>query len=554
MIRPRPEGDPPIRHQRLILAAVVVMALGLRLWWGVPIGQPVPLVDPDNYTTMARALADGQHPWHWSFEAVRYWEFHKAPLYQVFLSLFTVHPGSFPLSAVIANALLDSLLCLSLFWLGRSLHSRRAGLIAATAHALWVPSLAMTGIIRQEQLFVPLLVTGLACLAWAIDRQEGRARWLLAGAVLGLAALARSSVAYFVFPGALLYVWIAPHRPTAWRQCAWWIGTFLLTVAPYSALVSADAGRLIPIEDIGAFNLRRGIGEASDTPLASYMKDPSRAPTGVDVARYLAGNIRHHPYAFVQSRVDYVRLLLKPLANVRGLVAATPGRALAAKWISHAITDVPFVIVMLLAPLGVVLARRRETALLLALWVVLYIVLVSLTLWAGSRWRLPIEPACVVLAAVVVAGGWTRPRRLALASSALGVVLVAILIASSVPGVLAARANYGVSSGPIGPAATELVVVGRAGVNVIVGGGTIVLTFRLDSSRAQKEPVRVVIRLSGREVDNLLIAGDQPRQVRYVAEPGVWFLELVALAADGSDATVAVSLPSVVHSRRVPAG
>jgi 4-amino-4-deoxy-L-arabinose transferase-like glycosyltransferase len=543
MIRPRPEGDVPVRHQRLILAAIVALALGLRVWWGVPIGQPVPLVDPDNYTTMARALADGQHPWHWSFEAVRYWEFHKAPLYQVFLSLFTAHPGSFPLSAVVANALIDSLLCLSFFWLGRSLHSPRAGLIAATAHALWVPSLAMIGIIRQEQLFVPLLVTGLACLSWAIDRQEGRGRWLLAGAALGLAALARSSVAYFVFPAALLYVWLAPSRATAWRQCAWWVGAFLLTVAPYSALVSADAGRFIPIEDIGSFNLRREIGETSDAPLASYMKDPSRAPTGVDVARYLAGTIRRDPEDFVRSRVNYVRLLLKPLATVQGLSATTPGRAVAAKWISHAITDAPFVIVVLLTPLGVVLARRRETALLLAWWLVMYIALVALTLWGGGRWRLPIEPACIVLAAVVVAGGWTRPRPRALTISVSAVVLLAILIGWSLPDVLAARANYGVSAGPIGPATTELVVVGRAGVNVVLRRAAIVVTLRLDPARGQKEPVRVVIRLAGREVDNLLLTGDQPRRVRYVLSPAVWFLEFVATAADGSDATVAVSLP-----------
>lgn len=543
MIRPRPEGDLAIRHQRLILAAVVVLALGLRLWWAVPIGRPVPLVDPDDYTTMARALADGQHPWHWTFEAVRFWEFHKAPLYQVLLSLFTAHPGSFPLSAVVAHALLDSILCLSVYWLGRSLHSARAGLIAATAHALWLPRLAMTGTIRQEQLFVPLLVTGLACLASAIDRQGRRGRWVLAGTVLGLAALTRSSVAYFVFPGALLYVWLAPNRPTAWRQCAWLVGTFVLVVAPYSALVSADAGRFIPIEDIGSYNLRRGIGETADAPLASYMTDPSRAPTAVDVARYLAGTIRHDPYGFLRSRVDYVRLLLKPLANVRGLVATTPGRALAAKWISHAVTDAPFVIVVLLAPLGVALARRREMALLLALWVVLYITLVSLTLWGGGRWRLPIEPACIVLAAVVVAGGWARPRRVALAISGLAVAVVATAIALSVPGVLAARANYGVSAGPIGPATTELVVVGRAGVNVVLRRAAIVLTLRLDPSRGQKEPVRVVIRLSGRQADDLLIAGDQPRRVRYVVEPGVWFLEFVVSAADGSDATVAVSLP-----------
>jgi 4-amino-4-deoxy-L-arabinose transferase-like glycosyltransferase len=406
-----------------------------------------------------------------------------------------------------------------------------------------MPAIATTGLIRQEHLFVPLLVTGLACLASAIDRQGRPGRWVLAGAVLALAALTRSSIVYFVLPGAALYLWLSPNRPTAWRQSAWWVGTFVLVVTPYIALVSAHAGHFLLVEDIGFYNLKRGIGETADRALTSYMDDPSRAPTAVDTARYFAGAARHDPYGFVTSRADYARLLLKPLAHIRGIVATTPGRALAAKWVTHAVADAPFVIAVLLAPLGVALARRRDVAGLLALWVVLYITLVSLMLWAGGRWRLPIEPACVVLAAVVVAGGWARPRRLELAISALAVVVLAIAIAVSAPSVLAARANYGVSTGPVGPDTTDLVVVGRAGVNVITVRTGMVVTFCIDPSLGQKEPVRVVIRLSGRAIDELVIAGNEPRRVRYAVGPGVYYLELVATAADGSKATVAVTLP-----------
>jgi hypothetical protein len=59
----------------------------------------------------------------------------------------------------------------------------------------------------------------------------------------------------------------------------------------------------------------------------------------------------------------------------------------------------------------------------------------------------------------------------------------------------------------------------------------------------QQQPVRVVVRLSGRTADELLVTVDQPRRVSYVVEPGLYYLELVASAADGSAATVAVTLP-----------
>ena len=539
---PEPEGQPTARHVWIGLAAIVSLALGVRLWWALSAGLSVPLVDPDDYTSMARALADGRHPWHWTFDAVRYWEFYRAPLYQVFLSLFTAHPDSFPLSAVIVNAFLDASLCLSFYWLGTSLHSRRAGIIAAGLYALWFSRITMIGSIRQEQLFLPLLVTGFACLASACHRPDRTGRWVLAGAVLGLAALTRSSVAYFVLAGALLHVSISRDRPRAWRQAVRWVGTFMLVVAPYVAAVSVEAGRFLLVEDIGYFNLKRSAGEGGRT-LVAYMADDSRGPTALEVARYLVAVVRDDPAGFVTSRADYVRLLLKPLANIRGIVTRTPGQALAAKWFVHAFIESPFLIAVLLAPLGAALARRKDVARLLALWVVLYAASVAVMLWAGGRWRLPIEPACLALASVVAAGGWVRPRRFILVLAAAASVAVGVALALSLPDVLATRANYGVAAGPVGPAPTEIVVAGRAGVNVVTAGPAITLTLRLNPPVGQPEPVRVVIRLSGRPADELLVSGDQPRLATYAVDPGVYYLELMASTADGSAATVAITLP-----------
>jgi hypothetical protein len=316
----------------------------------------------------------------------------------------------------------------------------------------------------------------------------------------------------------------------------------MLVVAPYVVFVSLHAGRFLLVEDIGYFNLKRGAGEGGCT-LVSYMADDSRGPTTAEVARYLAAVVRDDPVGFLRSRADYVRLLLKPLSNIRGIVARTPGRALAAKWFVHLAGDSQFMVAVLLAPLGVALARRKDLASLLALWVILYAASVSVMLWAGGRWRLPIEPACLALAAVVVSGGWVRPPRGVLVLVAAATVIIGVALGSSLPDVLAARANYGVSSGPVGSKPTDLVVVGQAGVNVVVAQPSMTLVLRPDATSGQPQPVRVVIRLSGRLADELLISGDQPRRVTYAVDPGVYFVELVASAADGSAATVAITLP-----------
>jgi hypothetical protein len=111
--------------------------------------------------------------------------------------------------------------------------------------------------------------------------------------------------------------------------------------------------------------------------------------------------VRHDPFSFVRLRANYIGCS-SPGEHSRDCCQDARPRA-GRWWAVHAVVDAPFVVAVLLARFA--LARRKEVACLLALWVVLFVALVSLMLWAGGRWRLPIEPVCIVLSAVVVAGG-----------------------------------------------------------------------------------------------------------------------------------------------------
>ena len=520
----------------------MALAFALRLIWALHVGSIT--WDPDGYVQHARALADGQHPWRWTFEAVRYAEFHKAPLYQVVLSIFTAFPSSFPMSAMVAQGAIAALACVSFYWLGRSLHSPRAGMIAALIHALWVRNILEVHGFWQENLFLPLLVTAFACLAHAIDRNSRAAAWGIAGAVCGIAALSRSSVTYFLLPAAALHVWLSANRALARRQCAWWIGAFALVVAPYVVFVSAHAGRFMLIDTIGTFSLKRGYGAGTEPPLATYMSDPARAPTLGEIARYLTGAIRHDPLAYGAARADLVRLVLKPSgANSIGSISVdSRAGALLAKWTRHLIEDLPYAATLLLAPFGVVLARRRDLGTLLALWVGTYVALLAVTFFAGGRYREPIQMSLTALASVVLAGGWSRPSRRWILAAAATAFALAMLLAVSVPGLLAVRANYGVPSGPIGPPPVDVRVMGRAGVNLLSGHTAMVMVFRAEPSASHPGPVRVAVRLNGRTVDEIAIAGDESRRVTYAIAPGLNYLEFIATAADGSAAVVRVDI------------
>ena len=530
------------RRPILLLLTLVAGGLALRLWWsGAFLDQPG-WIDPDRYVLMARALGDGRRPWHWTTDAVRYYEFVKAPLYQVALSALTSRPQTFPFphAAIMGHALLNSLAIIAVYFAARALHNARAGLIAAVIYALWAPNILNTPTFWQEQLFLPLFVTALALLGHAIDREKPARYWATVGLVFGLAALARSAVAYFILPAAVLYAIRA--GPGAVQRAAGLLGGFALVTLPYTMYISEVAGRFVYIENVGFYSLKRFNPASLVNPsvtLTAQMADPSGPPSSGEVARFLCSDLVGDPAGFLLRVVDYVRLLLKPAgaALLRTLVAADARTAAWLKVAVHLVLDLPFVMVVILAPIGAAFSRQRRFALLLSLWVVMYLAMLSLTLWAGTRYRSPIEPALIILAAPVLAGGWRRPSLVTAGLAAIMAAAAAGIIAVNLGPVVTARTNYGVDHWPVISDETAR-FDGAAGVNVIP---TETLAFVLDSAAPNQESTQVVtvgVAIDGRQVGQFSMTTAQPKHLRYPLKQQDTYLELTAQAADGRPAAM----------------
>ena len=122
--------------------------------------------DPDGYLSQALRLV-GPNGWSWTFEAVTYQikgqQHALPPLYSVFLSLFVPWPR-FPLTAQVAQVCLAVVGIALVFFLGRRLHSTRAGLIAAAGHAVWVPSIFGVWSTSQETLYIPIILAAFVLL------------------------------------------------------------------------------------------------------------------------------------------------------------------------------------------------------------------------------------------------------------------------------------------------------------------------------------------------------------------------------------------------------
>jgi dolichyl-phosphate-mannose-protein mannosyltransferase len=529
------------RRPILLLLTLVAGGLALRLWWsGAFLDQPG-WIDPDRYVLMARALGDGRRPWRWTAEAVHYYEFVKAPLYQLALSALTSRPQTFPFphAAIIGHAVLSSLAIIAVYFAATALHNGRAGLIAATVYALWAPNILNTPTFWQEQLFLPLFVTALALLGRAIDRDKPARYWAAVGLVFGLAALARSAVAYFVLPATILYA--IGSGPGGVQRAGGLLGGFALVTLPYTLYISEVSGRFVFIENVGFYSLKRFNPASLVNPsvtLTAQMADPSGPPSSGEVVRFLWSDLVGDPAGFLLRVFDYVRLLLKPAgaALLRTLVA---GDARTAAWLKlavHSALDVPFIMVVILAPIGAAFSRQRRFALLLSLWVVLYLAMLSLTLWAGTRYRSPIEPALIILAATVLAGGWQRPSPATATVAAVMAAAAAGIIAMNLGSIVTARTNYGVDHWPAISDETAR-FEGAAGVNVIQSE---TLAFMLDSATPNQstEIVTVKVAIDGRQANQFSMTTAEPKHLRYpLKQPGA-YLELTAQTADGRPAVM----------------
>ena len=372
--------------QRTRNALLCITALGLLLRLGYLFhATSLPryvLDDPDHYELKGRALAGDGTGWEWSYDVVSHNSYdHRTymlpPGYPVFLSWFAMFSG-YPRNAQVAQAVLSSLTIVLLFLLGRRVHSERAGLIAAAVYAAWLPNIVAVWSTMQESIFVPLVVLAFVLLLFARDR-GGAVAHGLAGLALGLATLTRSMPLYFL-PLAMALMVLLPSvsRRRSAAAAAWLAAGFLVATLPYSVALSSYLGRPTFVENHGSiFIVERYGGLSGDAPA-----------TLTQTAGILVGAFVEAP---VKTIVDWWETL-RSMFQVHGgrllqiyLESRTQLGARVAKLLTHAFADATFVLSLILAPVGAALARRRDHAAYLVLWIAVVAGLTALSGFGRSQ-------------------------------------------------------------------------------------------------------------------------------------------------------------------------
>jgi 4-amino-4-deoxy-L-arabinose transferase-like glycosyltransferase len=391
-------------------AALALFALVLRLVFVLRFGQDPDAGFPANdtlaYDLLGRSLSDG-HGYRFFDGASVQWP----PAYPYLLGgLFGVFGASVTHSLVL-NAVLGALTVAVLYWVALQALGRRAAIACAGLLAIFPGQILIADVTLSETLYTLELV-GFVALAVGLDR---RPRSLVVlGLLAGLAALTRGEG--FLLPLIVLTMGLRPGEGRAvLRQTAVVVGVMVLAVVPWTIRNAVVADAFVPVATNSSTTLWSGHNPSADGGPKFRIDIRRRSKLRGAALEVEEARIQRHDaidFALHNPRRELELIPLKLRTHLSG------DSQVVTKWINTA-TDRPmgetatsvaklwadvFWYSLLAATLAsvVVFGRRLwgEPALrgMLAFMAVT-IPLYGFVYYGNFRYRLPLEPLMIVVAA-----------------------------------------------------------------------------------------------------------------------------------------------------------
>ncbi len=412
---------------------VFALALSLRLAHALQMSASplfaMPVVDAATYAEQAAGIAAG----NWlGRDQGPFWQ---PPLYPYFLGLIKLaFPESFYHASRWAQALIGSLTCVLLYWVGQRLFGHGVAFCGGLVAAAYGPLIYFDARLLPTGLATVLTLVSLLLLMRAVERPT-RCGFMVAGFALGLAALSAAILAALI-PGVALWLFYWQRK----RAAPFVLGA-LLAIAPVTLRNYTIGGDLVPISYNGGVNFYVGNNANSERTLALRpgweWEELVAWPLREGITRPSAKS-----WFFYQQALEYI--LNAPL-DYLGLLAAKTAQF----WRGHEIernqelyywrkyssvlaatlwqwgVAFPFGVVSPLALLGLLVYTRRQGLALPVLFVLGYSLAV-ISFFVAARYRLPIVPLLILFAAY--GGSWLYARgRQALWPTALLAVLILLV-------------------------------------------------------------------------------------------------------------------------------
>jgi len=332
----------------------------------------------------------------------------RMPGYPVFLALLGMVFGERFLAYRLADSLLGAGLAGLLAWLGRAVFSRREGLVAAAIGAVYPAFVVYVVFTLSETLFMVLLVAGSACLAMACSRR-GLGWPVLAGLFFGLAALVRASHLLCVPLVAVLWVVLRRFEKATIGKAAVMLGVFVACLVPWTARNWwASGGHLVVTTLRTGPSLYEGLNpKATGGP----MMDAINWETGKEGMTEWEKNRYWRQRALEFARDNPRRVVELALVKLRRFWSVVPNQPELRRPFLVVGLGGAYIVVILLALVGLASAWRRWDVGLILVVPVVYHSLLHMVFVGSIRYRLAVMPLVVVLSAHGAVGLWQAARR-----------------------------------------------------------------------------------------------------------------------------------------------
>lgn len=397
------------RRFRLALAGIVAFALVARVVLALAVSPATIDGDPAFYDRAGAAVSDGEG-WPRLSGADHATALHPPAWPYTLGAAYAVTGASSDedrwLTGRVVNALLGAGAVALLGLLGAALLSPLAGLVAAGLYAVYPPPAILGTALLSEPLFVVLM---LAALLVALRARGAPVGWVIgAGVLVGLAALTRPNGIVLLLPLALAL--------GSWRRAGVLAAAAVLTIAPWTIRNYVVMDSVVPVASntgktlAGTYNpkargfryrwLTPALLPAAYQPALDLPTEPERSSELTSLALdYVRDDPLSVPKAFVWNTAR--------LAELDPVGRSILGAALRSDGLMRA-SVAGFAAMALLALIGLALRPRLPRH----VWLIPLLLYLSAALIAVnfSRFRGPLEPFVVLLAAVAVTALLTRRR------------------------------------------------------------------------------------------------------------------------------------------------
>jgi 4-amino-4-deoxy-L-arabinose transferase-like glycosyltransferase len=419
-----PEDRPVV----LGVALIAAVALLLRVGAAVDSRDRSLQADPADYDRHGLSIAHGHGYPETLLVPVRGPTALRPPLLPVLLGgVYAVSGDRHRLTAArLFEAALGTLTVLLIGLIGCQLFGRAVGLVSMALAAVYPPLVFFGTSVLTEPLFLPLELGAFAAVIQH-RRSPHRFRWaLIAGVLAGLATLTRSNGVILLLPLALAAITGRPRlRRSALAPAAALVAAAILVVAPWTVRNAVEMDSFIPVALQTGYVLAGQYNDTTRTDptfpggwispqfVRPYAPLFRTSKSEVELDKRLRTGVRHYvgkhsgyvPTAFFWNAVRFFDLDGPRFERVQA------GGLNMSRRLSDA-SVYAFYLVGLMALVGVALGGARRIPAFIWLYALLLFVDVSF-ISGAARYRLPLDPFFLMLAAYALVRGWQAygPRR-----------------------------------------------------------------------------------------------------------------------------------------------